>query len=66
MEQIIQKAFIEVNEEGTEAAAATGIMTKSIALPQKVLVLNKPFIFYIKETNSGIPLFSGLLANPQQ
>lgn len=66
IDEIIQKAFIEVNEEGTEAAAATGVLAKSalINLDQKVIKLNRPFLFFIKDVSSGLILFSGRVSNP--
>lgn len=63
---IVQKAFIDVNEEGTEAAAATGITLRNLAhrIPQAKIVLNRPFLFIIKNTLTGINLFSGCVYNP--
>lgn len=55
-----QKAFVDVNEEGTEAAAVTvvGIYTTSVpAYP--TMVVNRPFIFVIRERLSGTVLFMG-------
>ena len=67
VDKIVQKAFIEVNEEGTEAAAATGMLMKttSIRMPQKEMILNKPFLFYIKDQKTGLNLFSGRLMHPK-
>ncbi|XP_014605927.1 PREDICTED: leukocyte elastase inhibitor-like isoform X2 [Polistes canadensis] len=61
--KIIQKAFIEVNEEGSEAAAATvaQIRFKRSALidfPEEFLV-NRPFLFIINHKPSKIPIFLG-------
>ena len=61
VDEIVQKAFIEVNEEGTTAAAATAVITKSMPTP---FILDKPFLFYIKDTKTGLNLFSGKLMNP--
>ena len=52
---------MEVNEEGTTAAAATAMMTKSLGT---TLNFNKPFLFYIRDTQTGLNLFSGKLMNP--
>lgn len=66
---LIHKAFVEVNEEGTEAAAATaGIMTlrSSPIRPQPIIEFkaNRPFIFMIQEKSTGLILFLGKIANP--
>jgi serpin B len=67
--KVIQKAFVEVNEEGTEAAAATGIhmvRAHSIKLPTTPVVFraDRPFFYAIKDNASGAVLFMGRLANP--
>jgi serpin B len=56
------KTFIQVDEKGTEAAAATKLMFPD-AIPPYVLA-NHPFLFFINEENTGIILFIGKLANP--
>ena len=56
------KAFIEVNEKGSEAAATTAVvMTKSMPLQ---FIANKPFIFLIRDNQSGSILFLGSVSNP--
>jgi serpin B len=56
------KAFIEVNEKGSEAAAATAVvMTKSLP-PQ--FVANRPFIFLIRDNQTKSILFLGSISNP--
>lgn len=64
---VIHKAFVEVNEEGTEAAAATGAIVnfRSIA-PDKVIdfVANRPFIFLIADKATHCILFLGRLTRP--
>jgi serpin B len=63
---VFHKAFIDVNEEGTEAAAATGttFATRSIATPRP-MVINRPFLFMIKENSTNSILFMGQLTNPK-
>jgi len=63
--QIKHKAFVEVNEEGTEAAAATAVemATKSISM-DPVFKADHPFIFLIRDTSTGSILFMGRVANP--
>ncbi len=62
----VHKAFVEVNEEGTEAAAATGISVgvTSMPMPPKIFRADRPFIFLIRENASGKILFMGRITNP--
>ena len=64
---VIHKAFVEVNEEGTEAAAATGVVigVTSIAPPPPVFKADHPFVFFIRDNASQSILFLGRLANPK-
>ncbi|MCD4760365.1 serpin family protein [bacterium] len=69
--QVVHQAFIEVNEEGTEAAAATAVVMKFLALPgegQKIPVFNAdhPFIFLIQQNNTGNILFMGRVNDPSK
>lgn len=64
----IQKTFIEVDEEGTEAAAATGIGVETTAAPMEpekpfVFRADRPFLYTIIDPN-GIVLFGGVVRNP--
>jgi serpin B len=64
---VLHKAFIEVNEEGTEAAAATAVVvgTKSIRLDlPEIFVADRPFIFLIRDLRTGSILFMGRMADP--
>ncbi|KAB2628025.1 serpin-ZX-like [Pyrus ussuriensis x Pyrus communis] len=64
---IFHKSFIEVNEEGTEAAAATAGVIKFLCLevPRTVdFVADRPFLFLIKEELTGTVLFIGHVLNP--
>ena len=65
---VIHKAFIEVNEEGTEAAAATAVVEKAMASahepPTPVFNADHPFIFLIQDRESGNILFMGRVDNP--
>lgn len=64
----IHKAFVDVNEEGTEAAAATGIVMRSMAVmresPPIVFRADHPFLFLIRDNRSGGILFMGRVADP--
>jgi serine protease inhibitor len=63
---VVHKAYIDVNEEGTEAAAATGVTMKltSIEAPPPVFRADHPFIFLIRDNHSGSILFIGRTKNP--
>jgi serpin B len=64
--RVQHKAFVEVNEEGTEAAAATGVVmgTRSLPPPPKVFRADRPFFFLIRDDGTGAVLFMGRVANP--
>lgn len=62
--KVIHQSFLEVNEEGSEAAAATVIGIEVTSLPPSTTI-NKPFVFLIRERNSGTILFSGKLLDPR-
>jgi serpin B len=66
--EVIHKAFIDVNEEGTEAAAATAVVVgvTSVAEPQPIPVFkaDHPFLFFILEKQTGSILFLGRIVNP--
>ncbi|XP_065155055.1 leukocyte elastase inhibitor-like isoform X10 [Paramisgurnus dabryanus] len=63
--EVIHKSFVEVNEEGTEAAAATGvvIMTKCLRLP-KIFNADHPFLFFIRHNPTNTILFYGRFCSP--
>ena len=65
---VIHQAYVDVNEEGTEAAAATGVtMTLLSVGPDTVPVFraDHPFIFLIRDVHSGSILFLGRILNPR-
>lgn len=67
---VVHKAYVDVNEEGTEAAAATGVgmmRITSVAEPEdepKVFRADHPFIFLIRDTENGNILFAGRINDP--
>lgn len=63
---VIHKAFISINEEGTEAAAATAVVAVGTAAPfdPVTLVIDHPFVFAIRDVSSGAILFMGRVTNP--
>jgi len=65
---VVHQAYVDVNEEGTEAAAATGVTMKLTAIaPGKVPVFraDHPFLFMIRDIRSGSILFLGRTMNPK-
>jgi serpin B len=58
------KAYIDVDEVGTEAAAATALAMAVVALPTFVLRADHPFLFLIREKHSGTILFIGRVTDP--
>jgi serpin B len=62
---VIHKAFVDVNEEGTEAAAATAVvMKREVAAEPPVFRADHPFLFLIRDNQSGGILFLGRVVNP--
>jgi serpin B len=63
---VLHKAFVSVNEAGTEAAAATAVIVGESAMPgQPVEVtVDRPFIFLIRDIETGAILFVGRVMNP--
>jgi len=63
---VLQKAFIEVNEEGSEAAAATGavMMMRSMPTPPEQFKADHPFIFFLRDKLTGMLLFQGRVEDP--
>ena len=61
---VVQKAFVDVNEEGTEAAAATavGMVPTSARLNFRA---DRPFLFLIRDATTDSVLFLGRVANPK-
>jgi len=64
--QIKHKAFVEVNEEGTEAAAVTAVemVTKSIMEQPEAFRVDQPFLFLIRDHATGTILFMGRIVDP--
>jgi serpin B len=62
IDEVRHKTFVEVNEEGTEAAAATTVST-ALGTPPGFWA-NRPFVFVIRENESGAILFIGKIVDP--
>lgn len=66
---VLHKAFVEVNEEGTEAAAATAVVMRARAMrpsPPVEFRADHPFLFLIQEETTGAILFLGRVADPSK
>jgi len=63
---VVHKAFVKVDEEGTEAAAATAVVMNLTAMPAEPvqLTINKPFIFFILDRETGTIVFMGKVMDP--
>jgi serpin B len=62
---VVHKAFVDVNEQGTEAAAATAVVVDARSAPVvPVFRADHPFVFLIRDKRSGSVLFLGRLASP--
>ncbi len=63
---VYHKAFIALDEQGTEAAASTATVSRGISYPAGVnLVLDRPFLFVIYDEPTGQILFVGRLKHPK-
>jgi serpin B len=67
---VIHKAFIDVVEKGTEAAAATAVVIRpnGAPLPSVGLVINadRPFLYFLRDQPTGAILFMGRVQDPSQ
>jgi serpin B len=63
---VIHKAYVAVDEAGTKAAAATGVVMVGAAMPQNFMTIDQPFIFLIRDIQTGAILFVGRVMNPAQ
>uniref|UniRef100_A0A8C4KIW4 Serpin B10 n=1 Tax=Dromaius novaehollandiae TaxID=8790 RepID=A0A8C4KIW4_DRONO len=62
--KVIHKAFVEVSEEGTEAAAATGVLVTRTSAMTATFKADHPFLFFIRHNKSQTILFFGRLCSP--
>ncbi|XP_059802854.1 serpin I2-like [Hypanus sabinus] len=63
--QAIHQVFIEINEEGSEAAGSTGMTAAIMSLPRNQFIANRPFVFLIQSKLTGAVLFVGRLMEPE-
>jgi serpin B len=68
--EVVHQAFIDVDEEGTEAAAATAVVFLTAAFARRqaarrvVFTADRPFLFAVVDTRAGLPLFLGQVTRP--
>ena len=64
--EVIHKAFVSVDEAGTEAAAATAVMVAKLAMPEEPVevTMDRSFIFLIRDIETGAILFVGRVLDP--
>ena len=67
--EVKQKSYVDVNEEGTEAAAVTTVGIRAMAIMEPVerftMILDRPFFFVISDANTGSILFMGVVNEPK-
>ena len=63
IKEVVHKAFVSVDEAGTEAAAATAVVLGIESLPLSVTI-DRPFVFLIRDIETGAILFVGRVADP--
>lgn len=64
--EVKHKTYIEVDEEGTEAAAVTSVGVGVTSVPDNLFMANHPFLFLIKDNKSKAIVFAGVLGNPAE
>jgi serpin B len=69
IDAVAHKAFIDVDEQGTEAAAATAVSFRPLAAvlgpPPVTMTVDRPFLFAIVHVPTGLPLFLGQVSHPR-
>ncbi len=67
--EVLHKTFVEVNEEGTEAAAVTSVKMALTAMPRErdrfTMVVDRPFFYAIRDRQTGAVLFLGAVTDPE-
>jgi serpin B len=64
IQDVLHKAFVSVDEAGTEAAAATGVVVGITSAPMVSVTLDHPFIYLIRDIETGAVLFVGRVLDP--
>ena len=62
-DDVLHKTYIRLDRDGTEAAAVTAIVVKATSVidppPERTICLNRPFVYALMDTETGLPLFIG-------
>ncbi|HEO71328.1 MAG TPA: serpin family protein, partial [Candidatus Hydrogenedentes bacterium] len=64
IQSVVHEAYVAVDEEGTEAAAATGVVVGIVSAPLNMITVDRPFIFLIHDTETDTLLFVGRVLDP--
>ncbi|WP_326909113.1 serpin family protein [Sedimentibacter sp. MB31-C6] len=66
--EVKHKTFIKVDEKGTEASAVTSVEMETTSMPAELskVVFDRPFLYGIVDVTTGIPLFIGIMENPNK
>jgi serpin B len=66
IQDVLHKAFVSVDEKGTEAAAATAVVVGLTSAPSQdvELAIDRPFVFLIRDVQTGAVLFAGRVLDP--
>jgi serpin B len=63
---VLHKGFVSIDENGTEAAAATAAVVGGASVPEPAtLTVDKPFVFFIRDRPTGAILFVGRVVDPR-
>lgn len=67
--RVVQNTYLEVDEKGTEAAAATAVVIEELSEsigPSQEVVFDRPFLLLLSDTATGSPLFTAVIQDPSQ
>ena len=65
IQDVLHKAFVSVDEAGTEAAAATAVLVGTTSMPESAtMMINRPFIYLIRDNATGSIIFLGRVMDP--
>jgi len=64
LSSVLHKSYIQVDMEGTKAAAATAVNAAGTAKSDEIVTLNRPFVFAVIDNETNLPIFIGTVLNP--